>query len=334
MAVLASDIKYCKPSVISDSASNGGHRTYDFFTASSLQNVFPNVYSEERNAGSTKYRFIYPVNHNTSNEEGVNTKCWIDKETPGGDYIYFVPVAKGTIQSGITGSEEKFTVLPLSTNINISGTSFIGNFPVAALSTSIAEGDLLLISNKTSPTSLTGTAELVTVVGTPVVAGTQVTFNFTPAVQNAYTTVAGTRASKIYEPGSMVASIGTLSKSSATGFYDDGNYPIVPDNLGSVKDTFTITFSSATNFACTGARTGLIGSGVRSTNFAPNNPLISRPYFTIPSGFWTGTWTNGDTLTIPVEDSAFGICEVRVVPAGAATYTSNGTSLVVSVESA
>lgn len=333
MTLLSTDLKFYKGMEVSDASTNGGHRSDNVINSGSPENVFRNTLSTERLAGSTKYRFIYICNHNTSLDIAANPNIWLDKETPAGDYIYFIPAVQGMTQADIIGTEDKYTVLELTTNIAIGGSTFVGNVADSSIADSIETGSVIRISNKATPDSVTGTEEFVTVTGTPSVSGAEVSFTFTPVTENAYTVAEGTKGSKVYQPDDIVASIGTITKSSSAGTIDEVNFPVVAVNNGTIEEVFTFTFSSATQFTVAGARIGAITAGVTTSEYSPNNSRCSLPYFTLPSGFFTGTWANGDTLTVPTHDSSAPVCEVRVTPAGISSYSSNGTTLAVSVES-
>jgi len=334
MTILASEIKFFKSMVVSDDATNGGYRSDNQITSGSPANVFPNVFSAERNAGSDKHRFVYIANHNANREEALNLKMWLDKETPAGDYVQFFMGTQGMTQGDIVGTEEKFTVATLTTNIAVGGNTFVGTFPVAGLTGSIVNGSKIRLTNKATPDAVTGTEEFVTVNSVPSIAGTQTSFTFTPVTAYAYTVAEGSRCSKVSEVASLKATQGTITKSSAAGTFDDSTYPPLLDNIGTIQDTFTFTFSNATNFTCVSARYGSLGAGVTTSNFAPNNPRCSRPYFTIELEFWGGTWALNDTLTLPTHEASICIGENRVVPAGCSSFVNNSFTLAVSLETA
>ena len=320
--------------VVSDDASNGGHRSDNLITSGSPANVFPNVFSAERTAGSDKKRFVYLCNHNANREEALSLKMWLDKETPAGDYVQFFQGTQGMTQGDIVGTEAKFTVATLSTNIAVGGNTFVGTFPVAGLTGSIVNGSVIRLTNKATPDAVTGTEEFVTVNSTPSIDGTEISFTFTPVTEYAYTVAEGSRCSKVLEVASLKATNGTLVKSSAAGTFDDSTYPLLLDNIGTIEDTFTITFTNATQFNCVSARYGALAAGIITSDYAPNNPRCSRPYFTIESEFWGGTWAENDTLTIPTHDSSICICENRVVPAGTSSFANNSFILAVALETA
>lgn len=334
MTILQAELKFYKSMEVSDAGTNGGHRSDNLITSGSSQNVFPNVFSSERNAGSDKRRFLYLCNHNTNYESAIGAKIWLDSETEAGDYVTFIQGTQGMTQSQIVGTEESYICFPIATDIAIGGNTFVGTLPATGMSGIINNGDSIRLTSKSDPESVVGTEEFVTVTSVPSVVGTQISFTFSPVTENAYTILVGSRASKVLEIASIVADFGTITKSSASGTFDDTTYPPILDNIGTIEDTFTFTFSNATQFTCVSARYGSLGAGSILSDFSPNNPRCSRPYFTIELEFWTGTWANGDTLTLPTLDSSVCICERRIVPAGTSSFTNNNFNLAFSVESA
>ncbi|RPI56438.1 MAG: hypothetical protein EHM49_00150 [Deltaproteobacteria bacterium] len=102
---------------------------------------------------------------------------------------------------------------------------------------------------------------------------------------------------------------------SSAGTYDESTYPLVLSNLGTVTDSFTITFTDATHFGCAGVAEGSLGSGIVTSDFAPINPNTGLPYFTLDKDGWSGSWVLGDTVTFKTVASAVGVWLKEIVPA-------------------
>jgi hypothetical protein len=140
---------------------------------------------------------------------------------------------------------------------------------------------------------------------------------------NAYA-ASNTYASGCLEQASILATADDWDDSDTTsGTYDQATYPVVIDNIGTVEDTFTIEFTSATAFTCSGTNEGSLGTGAVGTDFVPVNAETGKPYFTIDKDGWGGTWAIGDTVTFPTHASAMPIWLKEVVPAEAATVQQN-----------
>lgn len=113
------------------------------------------------------------------------------------------------------------------------------------------------------------------------------------------------------------------TENSAAGTYDEVTYPLVLDNRGTVTDSFTITFTDATNFGCTGVAEGSLGSGSVNSDFAPINPNTGQPYFTLDKDGWGGSWVNGDTVTFKTVAAGAPIWLKEIVPPATAAESFN-----------
>lgn len=335
MTILQAELKLFKAETIVDGPTNGGYRSYDVVVTGQPQNNFPHVFSAGRAAGETKIRFNYPANHDTSKEEALNFSVWVDNETAGDDWVYFVPVDHGDTQADLTGSEQKYTVANLSTDITAGGYTVVVTVPDASLTGAFVDGGKLRLTNKVYPDSVPGTVELLTITGTPVVATLQVTMTVVEQIANSYTVAEGTRASNVLVTSSVIAEAGaTVATTAGDGDFDDTTYPVVVENDATIEETWTLTFSDATNFSCSGARTGAVGSGTTGADFEPNNADVSKPYFSLPYLGFSGTWANNDTLVIPTTDSSVPIAQYRVVPASSDSLSGNRSTIGISCESA
>jgi len=130
--------------------------------------------------------------------------------------------------------------------------------------------------------------------------------------------------------GDIKPSISDVTVNSTNGTFD---YTLITeDNRGTVEDDWTITFTSSTEFTCSGANEGSVGSGNITSSFSPTNPNTGQPYFTIPPSVWGGAWTSGDTVTFKTHPAAAPLWWKEVVPAGTGPYSDNGVMLEVYVE--
>jgi hypothetical protein len=117
-------------------------------------------------------------------------------------------------------------------------------------------------------------------------------------------------------------SLTSASKISASGVFDSTK--ITLNNRGTVYDIFTITFTSATAYTCTGLYWGSVGTGTVSGVCAPTNTGVGQPYFSAAVGTFTGTWQAGDTAAFTTNPSALPIWFKQVVPANTDQYSNNG----------
>jgi len=127
------------------------------------------------------------------------------------------------------------------------------------------------------------------------------------------------------EAGDIEPSHADVNVTSTNGTFDDSQ--MSEDNQGTVYDEWTITFSDSQNFSCSGTYEGDVGTGSITSDFSPTNPNTGKPYFTIPSGAWGGSWQAGDTVTFKTYPAAFPIWWKEVVPAGAGREENNVVEL-------
>jgi len=145
-------------------------------------------------------------------------------------------------------------------------------------------------------------------------AGNVVTINLDDLLANDYL-AAETYVGVCIELGDIEPVSENWAEVSAAGTYDEATYPLVLDNRGTVTDTITITFTNATNFGCTGANEGSLGSGSTGVDFAPINPNTGQPYFTLDKDGWGGSWVLGDTVSFDIISAGAGVWLKEIVPA-------------------
>jgi hypothetical protein len=145
-------------------------------------------------------------------------------------------------------------------------------------------------------------------------------------VANAYTT-AKTYGAGCINAEDVECETTTWTETSSSGTYDESTYPVIMFNDGTEYDFWTVTFTSAVAFNCSGSNEGSVGAGVVSSDFSPTNPETGQPYFTIDKDGWGGTWTSGDTVTFYTNPSAAPIWIKEVVPSSTAALSNNLTVL-------
>lgn len=152
--------------------------------------------------------------------------------------------------------------------------------------------------------------------------GNTVTVHLDGQVANNYTAAnsfaAGCLRSSVVQP-----TFEDWAISSTNGTYDKTQYPPVLTNLGTERDVITITMTSATTFSCSGTVLGDLGTGDISSDFSPINSRTGKPYFTLKSDGWGGTWAANDTIQFIINPAAFPIWWKEVVPAATVAEADN-----------
>lgn len=341
MTIGNAELPLMKALVVNNGSTNGGYRSYDEVITGQAQNQFPDVFIAERDSGSTVVRFAWLCNHSINRQIAQNMLAWLDNETDSDDYVYFCPVAQGTTQADLTGTEPLYTVAALKTDVSVGAQSIVVECPTPAaadvfsrnLTDAFVNGRKLMIIGKEYPTSVPGTVESNTIDGAPVVAGTEVTIPLLTPLLNSYLVANDCRVATIYSAGTVIPTADAMTKSSPSGTLNDSVIPPELENDGTIEETWTFTFNGVTTFTCSGARTGALPAGSTLSTYAPINPATGTPYFTILAGLWTGTWASTDHATLVTHDSSKQIAEVRVIPSGAGPMTNNRSTICIACES-
>ncbi len=338
MTILDSELKAYYPATISDASANGGRISFAHITSAALQNVFPHVFRAERLAGSTKHRKLFFRNINDADETLFAPSVRLHRPTPGDDYVYFRVGTQRNTQGDLTGSERKYGAGVLKTTVTAGGSTLVVYVENAALTGIFQNGDKIRVTDKATPTG-TGNEEELTISGTPSVSGTEVTITVAGTLTNGYT--GGTLAAPVtfvqslyYPSADLAATVDNWVETSAAGTYNEASYPVTPDHIGAAEQTWTLTFTDATNYTVVGDTIGSVGSGTTGSDFAPTNSAVSKPYFTLEAAGFGGTWASGDTIVFQTHPPAIPVWETRVVPAGAGSMAGNGITAVLEGETA
>lgn len=99
----------------------------------------------------------------------------------------------------------------------------------------------------------------------------------------------------------------------ATASYNDVDYPIAIDNLGSVEERWKLKFTSSTGYQLIGEQRGVVATGSINSAFAPVNPMTGTPYFTIPQEGWGSGWVTSNILRFNTTAAAAPVWAIRTV---------------------
>lgn len=338
MTILSSELRIYKSTVITDTGTNGARMSSTEVVSGVSNNLFSNVFTADRVAGLTTYRKCFCKVGNDADESLYYPQIWLDIVTTGDDWVIFFVGTNRDIQSGIAGTEHKYGCAPLHANVSAGAATL----DVSVEDSTLVSGNnaIFTVGDKFRITDMdtilgTGNEEIHTLTSVTPVSGTQVTLAFSATtLANSYTTADDTRVMSIYEPSTVECSVDNWVETSAsTGIYDESTYPIVTDNIGTVEETWTLTFTSTTEFGVVGDTVGSVGTGDTSTNFAPSNAAFSKPYFTLDKDGWSLVWDTPDTVVFQTHPAAVPVWQYRVVPAGCGSLSGNKTCIVFGGES-
>ena len=333
MPIISSELHLCLGAVSSTASANGGRMTSTRAIDGVLNNVFPNIGFAERSNGGTVRRKIFWKIANDEDLTALSPRVWQDKPTVGGEYAYFVAGTQRNFESDLTGSERKYGVAALSADVSSGASTIHLTLENAALSGCFQNGDKIRITDKTDAEQISGNEEFHTINGAPTVDGTSVTITLTGTLANVYTVASGSRVSSVYMPSDVACSVSNWAETLG-GTYNEGTYPALCDNIGTIEQTWTLTFTSATAFSVSGDTVGIVGTGTTGADYAPSNPSFTKPYFTLRAAGWGGTQVAGNTLVFQTHPAAVPIWCVRVTPAGTPEVSASIISPVLYVESA
>jgi hypothetical protein len=326
MTILAAELKLYKSTTVTNTTANGGRISPTQIISGASANVFPSAFQSELTSGSTTRRKVFLKCANDADEILTAPWCLLDGPTAAGDYVYFHVGTQRDTAADITGSERKYGAAPLKTTISSGATSITVTVEATALTGIFQSGDTIRITDKLTPSSGTGNEELRVISGSPSVSGSDVTISLTVGTTNGYT--AGSKVASVYKPGTDLACTVTNWSETGAGTYNESANPVVCDNIGTIEQTWTLTFSSATAFSVSGDTVGSVGSGTVSANFVPVNADWAKPYFTLASAGFGGTWANGNTIVFQTHPAAIPLWETHVIPASTASLAGNAVTLV------
>ncbi len=328
MSIVASELVWRKPAESSDAGTNGGRMSATAITSGVKNNLFPDVPQAERTAGSTKYRKAFIHVANDADLTLIASKVFVLQPTPGDDYVTIFPGTQTDTQSGIGTPAQLYGAGKLNADASAGATSIAVLVESWATAPIFANGMTIRISNKASVDDVSGTEEYRTISGAPSVSGNVITLTLSEGLTYAYS---GTNSyvSSVISVGDVVASA-TTPVVAGGGSYNSGTYPILADNIGSIEQNWTVTFSSASQFTIVGDTVGSLGTFNVTSDAAPTNPSFSgKPYFTINRLGWSSPQT-GTSMTFTTHPAAIPIWYKRVVPAGAASLS--GDKVIVGVD--
>ena len=260
---------------------------------------------------------------NSEDRPSNSTRVYLKSVTPAGDRMYFFAGTQRDVQSGLSGSEDRFGTGVLTSGVSASATEI--DVTVEDPSVIIFRDTELIVIDDGS------NQQFVAIDGTPTIDGSVVTITLAEALL--YNFAINTPVASVYEAGDIAPSVDNKSITTAgSGTLDLDD--VVPHSIGSCEAEITITFTSSTAFTCSALIGSAddpidLGTGNISSSFAPNHPDLGEAMFTIPSAAWGGTWASSDTAEFDLHPAAVPIWGDRNADADVASSDTNTVSLMV-----
>ena len=306
-------------------------------------NVFPQVFSAERENGAVNYQWAYAL---VEGDPGVDTLVggyqYLFRQPGGDEYICFCEGDQRSTAADYgfpdSDTERKYGPGELYEDVISGATSLTLIFKNPALASGadacIADGDNVFITDRALYNSEVGNFEKVVVSGAPVVNGdgVRVTISFTPWLVNGY--AAGSVVASFLPPADISTNLwDNLDETGITGttvvdLATAGN--MVVDSVGALEMTITITITgTGSTFDVTTDYPGVatLPSGNTTIDYAPENSDLSRPYFTMKAGS-ISTGEAGDSFSFQIHPPARCIIQKKVTPAGSGPVTGANCTLV------
>lgn len=333
MSVQASELKMYKAQTNLDGPSNGGRLSAVEVVSGLSANLFPRVTNSERVAGVTRHRKAF---HKVDNPDNINfeiARIFLENYTAGDDRLQMFIGTQTDTENDITGSEDKYAVGALNADVIAGATTLdIAVETGAGAESLFKNGQTIRISDK-DDIDAAGNEQIVTINSAPSVVGDIVTITFTPALSVGFTTANNTRIASMIEAGTVTATFDNFVVTSTLGAYDEVTNPVVVDFIAGIEQVWTLTFTSATAFDIVGDTVGNVGTGNTTSGAAPTNTDHARPYFTLASAGFSGTFAIGETIVFHTHPACVPVWYKQVVPAGAASIANNKAITVFEGES-
>lgn len=330
MPLQSSEMIWKRSALMAD-GSTGGGRSSDTEILSGIKNgIFPDVRQSERLAGSDKRRKVF-IHFAAADGAGViDPYVFVESPTPGGDEIYIHLGTNTDTFADISPAARHYGAGRLAAAASIGATSITANFLHGGTYDVVKAGDTLRLSLQTDINDASGTVERVTVSGVSWT-GDVATIAFSPALSNAF--VINAKVASVWAPGDILSSVSNIVVTSASGSVTNALASAHP--VGAIYQNVTLMFSSTSAFAATSDAPGVVlPSGTINAEYAPEHTGLGSPYFTLPLGFFGGTFTAGDTVTLRVNPQMLPVWYRRIVPANSAPTADNACIVAVECETA
>ena len=324
MALNSADIVFRHSNNLTD--GTGGIATTTI--ASNAKNaIFPDVTSAQRRDGHKLGRKVWVHFAAPDGSTAADVKLCPFAPTAAGDCVVLraVGATRAAEAWAETDTQRIYGIGTVASPISSGQSVLTVTAESAYAAGGFAEGDTILITDKTSPTASTG-AEEYAVIADLSVSGVTLTITTAAALGNAY--AAGARVAACLGVESAAPTV-TAGATSSGATIDASKITLASTSVA--EDTWTATFSSATDYTLAGAVLGAAGSGTISTTLSGTGVAAGLK---ITAGAFGGTLADGSTITFSTQAAAVPVWMIRHVPAGTGTFATNTATILVDCESA
>jgi hypothetical protein len=320
--IVDAELLLYKSATVTETTSNGGRISSSEVVTGVAENVWPVITSDQRTDGDEVLRKLFFKVAHAGAVAFPNTRVALGRTTPAGSRVVIFSGTQRNTAADLTGSERLYGTGTLVSDVTAGGTTLVVDFePGGGDDELVQDGDKLVLQDGTH-------REFVTVDTAGVSWSTdRATITLTAGTRYSYAAATPTYVGSCIVTASVVATVDNYAET-GTFTFNEGAYPITPDGIGTVEQTWTLTFTSATAFGVSGDTVGSVGTGVVGSNFAPSNSAFSQPYFTIPAAAWGGSPVAGDTLVFQTHPAAVPFWAKLIIPAGTAADDTDQTKFL------
>lgn len=307
-----------------DLNTNGGriiHNTVNFAAGGSGN--FPPVSNAERLAGIERFRkWGLKV-------LGVTTAAKLTvmlQPTPSPDTRAFMIAGTQRDTKASIGTR-KYGTGTLNTTVNASDTVLIVDFEDGQGADNVVQaGDYIaVVENSVEDKPLLVDSVVWTV------DQAEITLNASTPITQSFTTAAIV-GSLIINTTDVNPSVSDYIKAFTDTTFDEINYPILVDRIGTDEETITVEVIDSTTYSVTSDIHGALPNGQFSTDYTYTHPQLTELVFTIQAAAFGGTPTTGDTFSFQVHPAIVPVWVGYECLAGA-VKTIDGTPFIVWLES-
>jgi len=308
-----------KAKAITDTDACGGRMGPTAVVSGVKNNVFPDWSLTESTAGGERLRKVFLHAADADGGSLADGVMGLAAVSGGDDYFVLFAGTQDDTAADVDESPDLYGAGSLAGAVSAGASTFDVFVEDAAL-VGFRTGDQIRIA------SADGTVEEFHEGVTVSQSGATVTVTLSDGDMLANDFSDGDPVSSCLPLGDVATSLTGLSVTAASGGGLDGD-AVVLSNLGTIEQTVTLVFTSATAFTAASNVLGALGSGNISSSFAPVNSDFSAPLCTIPAAAWSGTFGAGDTAAFATHPACAPVWVRGVCPAGAAPFSGGGFSL-------
>ena len=310
MAIIPQELKLYKSRYVNNTVTNGGRMSGIEIPQNVKNGIFPDVSQMERDQGAVIWRKVFYKIANVDNMALQDAKVFIDIVSPGSGRVAMYRGTQRDSQGDIVANSGKAYGPALLTIDATAGDTQITVQAESGTNDVFHDACVIYIADANGDEFISAS--------TVSWSGDVATINLASGLMNNYSAAGPCRVASCITADDITTSWDIWSLTSANGQYDTTANPPLLDNIGTVEQTWTLTFTSSTDFNISGDTVGALGTGNLSTDLEPANPDFSRPYFTLRSAGYSGSFVAGDSIIFQTHPAAMPLWLKEIIPAGAA----------------